>query len=163
MRVRRPLFDNHPVEPSQQLNILIVGQHQLNGRTVFEFRVDGKREFKGSDPFDFPSDPFDFPFVSIMLRVGIPQPLFLCGHSEDGLKVVSVSFFYNHYQNLRGQTPLFLPLCAIARSRLLRNLHADSRRDSWLGFICLSLILITLAKALEFSKSNKLFLNVNPM
>ena len=42
MRVRRPLFDDHPVEPLERLNILIVGQHQLNGRAVFEFRVDGK-------------------------------------------------------------------------------------------------------------------------
>jgi hypothetical protein len=33
----------------------------------------------------------------MMLRVRIPQPLFLCGSTEDELKVVSVSFFYNHY------------------------------------------------------------------
>ena len=33
----------------------------------------------------------------MMLRVRIPQPLFLCGVSEDGLKVVSVSFSYNRY------------------------------------------------------------------
>ena len=32
-----------------------------------------------------------------MLRVRIPQPLFLCDHSEDGLKVVSVSFSYHSY------------------------------------------------------------------
>ncbi len=42
MRVRRPLFDNHPVEVSQRLNILMIGQHQLNGRAILEFRVDRK-------------------------------------------------------------------------------------------------------------------------
>ena len=44
MRVHRPLFDHDPVEPSQRLNILVVGQYQLNRRTVFELRVDGKGE-----------------------------------------------------------------------------------------------------------------------
>ena len=42
MRVRRPLFDDDPVEPLERLNILIVGQHQLNRRAVFESRVDRK-------------------------------------------------------------------------------------------------------------------------
>ena len=44
MRVHRPLFDHDPVEPSQRLNILVVGQYQLNRRTVFEFRID--REYQ---------------------------------------------------------------------------------------------------------------------
>ena len=42
MWVRRPLFDDDPVEAPQRLNILVVGQYQLNRRTVFEFRADGK-------------------------------------------------------------------------------------------------------------------------
>ncbi|MEO6308250.1 MAG: hypothetical protein ABIO96_06955 [Nitrospiraceae bacterium] len=44
MRVRRPLFDNHPVEAPQRLNILVVGQGQLNWRAVLEFRVGRKSE-----------------------------------------------------------------------------------------------------------------------
>ena len=32
-----------------------------------------------------------------MLRVRIPQPLFLYDHIEDDLEVVSVTFFYPHY------------------------------------------------------------------
>ena len=35
--------------------------------------------------------------LGMMLRVRIPQPLFLYGLFEDDLEVVSVSFFYNHY------------------------------------------------------------------
>ena len=42
MRLRRPLFDDHPVEPLERLTILIVGQYQLNRRTILEFRVDRK-------------------------------------------------------------------------------------------------------------------------
>ena len=40
MRVRRPLFDDDPIEIPERLNILIVGQDQLNRRAVFEFRID---------------------------------------------------------------------------------------------------------------------------
>jgi len=38
------LLDDDPVEPPQRLDILLIGQHQLNRRTVFEFRVDRKSE-----------------------------------------------------------------------------------------------------------------------
>jgi hypothetical protein len=36
------LLADDPVEPPQRLNILVVGQHQLNRRAVLEFRVDRK-------------------------------------------------------------------------------------------------------------------------
>ena len=50
MWVRRPLFDNDPIEPLERLDILLVGQYQLNGRTVFEFRVDRKGETQLTKP-----------------------------------------------------------------------------------------------------------------
>lgn len=36
-------------------------------------------------------------FLAMMLRIKIPQQLFLCGRSEDQLETASVSFFYNRY------------------------------------------------------------------
>ena len=44
------LLDDDPVEPPQGLDILLISQHQLNRRTVFEFRVDRKCETQFTKP-----------------------------------------------------------------------------------------------------------------
>src|SRR5581483_8662870 len=50
MGIRSPLLDDHPVQPSQGLHVLLVGQHQLNRRIVFEFRLDGKAYAHSAEP-----------------------------------------------------------------------------------------------------------------
>lgn len=44
------LLDDDPVEPSLRLNILIVGQHQLDRRTVFKLRLDRKCQTQVTKP-----------------------------------------------------------------------------------------------------------------
>jgi hypothetical protein len=50
MRVRRPLVNNDPVESPHRLDIPLIGQHQLNWRTVFKFRVEWKGETQLTKP-----------------------------------------------------------------------------------------------------------------